>query len=185
MSLPQRELLMGTPGHVASSHARKAWKRVGQFVPRRAGPGKEPAPPPVAAAGENRWLVDVGALARCRALFAGRAAATPSPSPAVLSRQPILMDVPAAFDAFCRTHFAAVKRVHAGLTWDDACPAYAIALSAHASLLVALDEAREQQLEQSWSEIRGQSGLSWKQARPLIADGCSALHRLDPLAIRR
>ena len=148
-------------------------------------PGQAPASPPAAAPGEHRWLVDVHALARCRALFAGRASAISKPGAAVLTRQPILMDVPPAFNAFCHSHFAAVKRIHPELTWDDACPAYAIALSAHASLHVALDETRELQLEQCWDQIRGQSGLSWKQARPLIADGCSALDRLDPLAIRR
>ena len=176
---------MGVSAQVARSNARTAWNRVGQFIPRMAGHEQEPASPPAAAPGEHRWLVDVHALARCRALFAGRTSANTDPRPAVLSRQPILMDVPPAFDTFCRTHFAAVKRIHPELTWHDACPAYAIALSAHASLHVALDEARELQLEQCWDQIRGQSGLSWKQARPLIADGCSALDRLDPLAMRR
>lgn len=174
---------MGASARFARSNLRHAWSRAGQSAPGASEIG--PANPPAAAPGEHRWLVDVDALARCRALFAGRAGAPTTGAPYRLPRQPILMDVPLAFDAFCRSHFAAVKRIHPELTWQDACPAYAIALSAHASLHVALDEAREQQLEQCWEDIRGQSGLTWKQARPLIADGCSALDRLDPLAIRR
>jgi hypothetical protein len=176
---------MGASAQFARSNPRQAWNRAGQFVTRPDALGREAAQKPTAAPGEHRWLVDVEALARCRALFAGRASAPAATQGSVRPRQPILMDVPPAFDAFCHTHFAAVKRVHPELTWEDACPAYAIALSAHASLHVALDEAREQQLEQCWHDIRGQSGLSWKQARPLISDGCSALDRLDPLAIRR
>lgn len=176
---------MGASAQFARSNPRQVWNRASQFTARSGAAGPDAAPTPVPAPGEHRWLVDVDALARCRALFAGRAGASAASRQAVRPRQPILMDVPPAFDAFCHTHFAAVKRLHPELSWEDACPAYAIALSAHASLHVALDEAREQQLEQSWHDIRGQSGLSWKQARPLIADGCSALDRLDPLAIRR
>lgn len=172
---------MGASAQFARSNPRRAWSRTDQFVSLAVAP----ADPPAAVPGEHRWLVDVGALARCRVLFAGRADAAGTGTPCRLPRQPILMDVPLAFDAFCRSHFAAVKRIHPALTWEDACPAYAIALSAHASLHVELDQAREQQLEQSWEDIRGQSGLAWTQARPLIADGCSALDRLDPLAIRR
>lgn len=174
---------MGVSARFARSNPRHAWSRAGQLLPRAREVG--PVDPPTAVPVEHRWLVDVDALARCRSLFAGRAGAAGIASPDRLPRPPILMDVPPAFDAFCHSHFAAVKRVHRELTWEDACPAYAIALSAHASLHVALDEAREQQLEQCWEDIRGQSGLTWKQARPLIADGCSALDRLDPLAIRR
>lgn len=141
-------------------------------------------PVPTPPAGEHRWLVDLQALAHCRALFAGRNGELHRNSGAH-ARQPILMDVPPAYDQFCHAHFASVKRLHPELTWDDACPAYAVALSAHASLHVALDELREKQLEESWDQIRGASSLAWKQARPLIADGCSALDRLDPLAMRR
>lgn len=174
---------MGASAQFAQPNPRHAWGRAGQFVRRTH--EAEPTALPSDGAGEHRWLVDVAALARCRALFAGRAGVAVSPVPGMRSRQPILMDVPAAFDAFCHSHFAAVRRLHPELTWEDACQAYAIALSAHASLHVALDEARERQLEQAWEDIRGHSGLAWKQARSLIADGCSALDRLDPLAIRR
>lgn len=137
-------------------------------------------------ADEHRWLVDLHALARCRALFAGRTGDANSTAVGQANpRQKILMDVPPAYDQFCQVHFASVKRIHPELTWEDACPAYAVALSAHASLHVALDDAREKQLEESWDRICGDSSLAWKQARPLIADGCSALDRLDPLAMRR
>ena len=96
-----------------------------------------------------------------------------------------LMDVPATYDGFCRSHFSSVRRVHPELNRDDARPAYAIALAAHAFLCEALDDQHEAQLAANWEYIRGNSGLSWAQARPLISDGCRALNRLDPLAMHR
>lgn len=145
---------------------------------------RQPAPPVRAPEDGQRWLVDLTSLARCRAIFAGQhgsALSDDMPRPSQLST----MDVPAPYDAFCRAHFSSVRRTHPALTWDDACPAYAIALSAHAALCIALDEIFESRLERCWLGIRGQSTLTWQQARPLIADGCSALNRLDPLAMRR
>lgn len=148
----------------------------------RLSPGRPPLDAPV---GTSQWLVDLTALSRCRALFArhgsGLAGVAGDSRPSHLS----MMDVPPAYDAFCRTHFASVKRLQPELSWEDACPAYAIALSAHAVLCVALDDEREKRFEQHWDQIRGQSRLPWTQARPLIADGCSALGRMDPLARQR
>ena len=138
----------------------------------------------LAADGDHRWLLDLGALVRCRELLGGHGANETrqgAEQPSFLSP----MDVPAEYDEFCRSHFASVKRLHPDLTWDDACPAYAIALSAHAVLCVELDEEKSRQLELHWPRIRGQSTLDWPQARALIADGCSALARLDPLAMQR
>lgn len=138
------------------------------------------APPPVPS--DLAWLVDVGALAQCRALLSGHEfAAAGSPRTSQLA----LLDVPLPYEQFCRSHFAAVRRLHPDMSWDDACPAYAIALSAHAVLCDALDEERERQLERHWTLIRGGSRLDWPQARGLVADGCSALTRLDPLAMHR
>lgn len=133
----------------------------------------------------HQWLVDLTALARCRALFAGHGSAAALHAAEHWPSNQSLMHIPPAYDLFCRTHFASVKRVHPDLAWEDACPAYAIALSAHAVLCVALDDEREKQLELHWDRIRGQSCLAWSQARSLIADGCSALDRLDPLAMHR
>ena len=138
----------------------------------------EPPPPPL-----NQWPVDLTALARCRALCTGHVGA-----PVVLTDAPpneSLMDVPRSYDSFCRSHFASVRRIHAELDWDDARPAYAIALAAHAVLCEVLDEEREQLLAAHWERIRGRSSLDWAQARPLVADGCRALNRLDPLAMHR
>ena len=96
------------------------------------------------------------------------------------------MDVPETYDSFCRSHFSSVRRVHPELNWDDARPAYAVALAAHAVLFCeALDEHNEHKLAAHWDDIRGGSGLSWLQARSFVSDGCRALNRLDPLAMRR
>jgi hypothetical protein len=93
--------------------------------------------------------------------------------------------VPAAYAAFCRSHFATERRLHPEMSWEDACPAYAVALSAHASLCDKLDAEAESRLAQHWENIRGGSRLEWRRAAQLVADGCSALTRLDPLAMRR
>jgi len=131
----------------------------------------------------HQWLVDLTALARCRGLFNRRAAS--DPMLAIRLPQEALMDVPTAYDSFCRSHFSSVRRMHPELSWDDARPAYAVALAAHAVLCEALDDDNEQQLAAHWENIRAGSGLSWLQARSLISDGCRALNRLDPLAMHR
>lgn len=95
------------------------------------------------------------------------------------------MDVPAPYDGFCRSHFSSVRRIHPEMNWDDARPAYSVALAAHAVLCEALDDEREARLAGNWEAIRGCSRLDWPQARLLIADGCRALSRLDPLAMHR
>jgi len=138
------------------------------------------APLPPAAAPANAWLVDVGALAQARALLSGHEMITTSKH-----REQALLEVPVAYEQFCRNHFTSVRRLHPEMTWDDACPAYAVALSAHAVLCDAIDAAREQLLADNWPLIRGDSRLEWRDARALVADGCSALARLDPLAMRR
>jgi hypothetical protein len=150
--------------------------RLGNYRPL----APRPAPPPRAPEG-SAWLVDVAALAKARALFAGHELDASSPTLEQLS----LLEVPAAYAAFCRSHFATVLRLHPEMSWEDACPAYAVALSAHAALCAALDAEREQRLAQHWPAIRGASRLEWRQAAQLVADGCSALTRLDPLAMRR
>lgn len=136
------------------------------------------------AEGDHQWLLDLTALVQCRELLGGRGTDTGRQGAGQASYLS-LMDVPADYDEFCRSHFASVKRLHPDLTWDDACPAYAIALSAHAVLCVELDEEKSRLLELHWPHIRGQSTLDWSQAQGLIADGCSALDRLDPLAMQR
>ena len=141
-------------------------------------PASPRATPPRAPEG-CAWLVDVAALARARALFAGHMPEAPA------FEQQALLEVSSAYADFCRSHFATVRRLHPDTTWEDACPAYAVALSAHAALCDALDAEREQLLAQHWESIRGRSRLSWRQAAQLVADGCSALARLDPLAMRR
>jgi hypothetical protein len=152
-------------------------------------PGFRPVSPPRpsrpaaahAVPDAGSWLVDVGALALARALFAGHA---PTPSVRPFEQQ-ALLEVPAAYEQFCRSHFTSVRRLHPELSWDDAYPAYAVALSAHAALCDALDATRESLLAANWERIRGASRLDWRQAASLVADGCSALARLDPLAMRR
>lgn len=129
-----------------------------------------------------QWPVDAHALARCRALLSGHG---PGREATVREGDTRWIDVPAAYEAFCRHHFASVRRLRPELAWDDARPAYALALAAHAVLCEALDDGREQLLAAHWDALRGDSRLDWARARPLLADGCRALERLDPLAMHR
>jgi len=145
---------------------------------RLAGISAHPMPPP-----SHQWPVDLTALARCRALLTGHGSIDPS----LANQIPhvVMMDVPGAYDAFCRAHFASVRRMHSNLSWEDAMPAYAVALSAHAVLCKMLEDGHEQLLAASWQTIRGNSHLTWQQARPLVGDGCRALDRIDPLSMHR
>lgn len=147
--------------------------------------GRALRPTATTAESAHEWLVDVTALVRCREILSGHHAADGSLVTDQRASQQSLMDIPPAYDQFCRAHFSAVRRTHPELTWEDACPAYAIALSAHAVLCISLNPAHEQALERHWPQLRGQSTLSWPEARTIIADGCSALNRLDPLAMDR
>lgn len=131
------------------------------------------------------WMVDAAALEHCRAVLLGRHDQLELSLLGRRTPQFVPMAVPDAYDRFCRAHFSSVRRLHPTLEWDDASPAYAIALSAHAALCVDFDEAQELLLERHWDRIRGASKLSWAQARPLIAAGCSTLDRIDPLAMHR
>ncbi|MEO8161862.1 MAG: hypothetical protein ABI588_10625 [Arenimonas sp.] len=130
---------------------------------------------------DSAWLVDVLALSRCRELLAGRVLDTLAPRVGLQA----LLDVPLAYEQFCRSHFASVQRVHPGWRWSDACQAYAIAMTAHALLFDARADKHECLLARHWDCLRGESRLDWRQARSMVSDGCSALARLDPLAVGR
>lgn len=149
------------------------------------GPGLSGPLPSRGGSGRAAWLLDVAALAHCRAVLLGHDDQLELHALGRRAPQLAPMDVPPPYDRFCRTHFASVRRLHPSLEWADACPAYAIALAAHAALWVSFDEAQERLLERHWDRIRGESQLGWTQARPLIAAGCSTLDRLDPLAMNR
>ncbi len=165
---------------------------VHQFVPSPRPRARDPRAvgaaglPPQAGGGDRpNWFVDLAGLAHCRAVLLGHQDQLELHVLGRRGMQLAPMDVPPAYDRFCHTHFASVRRLHPTLEWIDACPAYAIALAAHAALCVSFDEAQERLLERHWDRIRGESRLGWTQARPLIAAGCSALDRIDPLAMHR
>lgn len=155
----------------------------GSRHPASADAGQVPPPGQAGAFDDRRqWPVDSHALARCRALLSGHGFGAELQGPGPRDR---LIDVPAAYESFCRNHFASVHRLHPELRWEDARPVYALALSAHAVLCEVLDDEREQLLASHWDRLRGGSRLDWSRARPLLADGCRALDRLDPLAMHR
>ena len=152
-------------------------------APTRPSASLRSAPVDTLEAATPQWPVDAQALARCRALLSGQGATRETTRASDGGTRWI--DVPVAYEAFCRSHFASVRRLRPELAWDDARPAYALALAAHAVLCEALDDEREQLLAAHWDTLRGESRLDWSRARPLLADGCRALERLDPLAMHR
>jgi len=173
-----RRVLQGNVAMSATVHA------LGRLNTYRGAVSARPpraATAPSGSAPGNAWLVDVGALAKARALLSGHEPLSPNPG----SGAQALLEVPPAYEQFCRSHFTSVRRLHPDMRWEDACQAYAVALSAHAVLCDGLDAARERALAEHWPHIRGDSRLEWQEAGSLVADGCRALARLDPLAMRR
>jgi hypothetical protein len=152
-------------------------------APPHASTGLRGTPLELAEPSHRQWPVDAQALARCRALLSGHSGGGVAPDLTLAWER--LVDVPPAYESFCRSHFASVRRMRPELDWNDARPAYALALAAHAVLCEALDDEGEDLLAMHWEGLRGGSRLDWSRARPLLADGCRALSRLDPLAMHR
>jgi hypothetical protein len=83
------------------------------YAPARAArPGARRAESP-----SNAWLVDVGALARAAPCSAGH-----EPRAGGARAQQALLEVPPAYEQFCRSHFTSVRRLHPDMRWEDACP---------------------------------------------------------------
>ena len=135
-------------------------------APTRPSASLRSAPVDTLEAATPQWPVDAQALARCRALLSGQGATRETTRASDGGTRWI--DVPVAYEAFCRSHFASVRRLRPELAWDDARPAYALALAAHAVLCEALDDEREQLLAAHWDTLRGESHLDWSRARPFF-----------------
>ena len=69
--------------------------------------------------------------------------------------------------------------------WRDLCPVYAFALTTHAADWPRGDAADTcEELAEHWEQMRGQSRLSWSQARPVVEDAWRALDHIPTAAVR-
>jgi hypothetical protein len=80
-----------------------------------------------------------------------------------------------AYERFAREHFAALQL--RGISWADACPAYALAWLTHAAYGPTLDDTSEWELRLQWQDLQGISNLNWREARALLRDAWTWLGR--------
>ena len=80
------------------------------------------------------------------------------------------MPVPAAFEAFSLTDHRRRARLHPELRWEDASPAYALALATHDDYHGRLNLAADDELEAQWDELRGGSRMEWPVARVIVRE---------------
>ncbi|WLA08656.1 hypothetical protein [Xanthomonas translucens] len=77
------------------------------------------------------------------------------------------------------------RRDRDGTPWRDLCPAYAFALRTHAGGWPRAPMAdTDGDLAAHWEQVRGESQLDWRQARPVIKDAWQALDHLPAPALR-
>ncbi len=77
------------------------------------------------------------------------------------------------------------RRDRLGTPWRDLCPAYAFALRTHAGGWPRAPMAdTDGELAAHWEQVRGESCLDWRQARPVIEDAWQALDHLPAPALR-
>ncbi|WP_369978011.1 hypothetical protein [Xanthomonas bundabergensis] len=77
------------------------------------------------------------------------------------------------------------RRARHGTAWRDLCPAYAFALRTHAGGWPRGPVAdTDGELAAHWEQVRGESQLDWRQARPVIEDAWQALDHLPAPALR-
>ncbi|WMJ71109.1 hypothetical protein [Stenotrophomonas sp. 24(2023)] len=77
------------------------------------------------------------------------------------------------------------RRSQGHRSWRDLCAAYAFALSTHAADWPRGGDAdTDEELAAHWEQMRGQSRLSWQQARPVVEDAWMALDHMPAAAVR-
>jgi len=81
-----------------------------------------------------------------------------------------MMDIPDEFEAFSQADHRRRARLHPDLAWDDACPAYALALATHDAYQGRLSLSADDELEAQWDELRGASSMDWTVARVIVRE---------------
>lgn len=81
-----------------------------------------------------------------------------------------MMAIPAEYEAFSVTDHRRRIRLHPELSWEDTCPAYALALATHDAYHGRLGLGADDELEAQWDELRGGSAMDWPVARVIIRE---------------
>jgi hypothetical protein len=113
--------------------------------------------------------------------------AAPAPTTASPARRVTLclpyegmLEVPDAYNDWCLQHYQDLSRSQPDVLWEDACPAYALALATRGSYSLADGDS----LEILWEELSGLSALDWPRARSILGKAWLALDQLFPPAQR-
>lgn len=78
--------------------------------------------------------------------------------------------IPADFAAFGLADYRRRARLHPDIGWEDACPAYALALATHDAYDGRMDLSADDALEAQWEELRSVSSMPWPVARLLVRE---------------
>lgn len=81
-----------------------------------------------------------------------------------------MMEIPEDFEAFSQSDHRRRVRLHPQLAWQDACPAYALALATHDAYHGRLSLSADDELEAQWDELRGASSMDWTVARLIVRE---------------
>ena len=92
---------------------------------------------------------------------------------------PLPCAVPPAFNRLAYTDYAVLSEADDTVEWDDYCPAYALGLLTFETYYRGQSLLSQAELETQWDEFRGESRLSWEQAREIIARSWNALACLE------
>lgn len=81
-----------------------------------------------------------------------------------------MMDIPDEFEAFSKADHLRRARLRPQLAWEDACPAYALALATHDAYQGRLSLTADDELEAQWDDLRGASNMDWTVARVIVRE---------------
>lgn len=97
-----------------------------------------------------------------------------------------MMAIPEDFEAFSHADHNRRARLRPDLAWQDACPAYALALATHDVYHGRLSLSADNELEAQWDELRGASNMDWTVARMIVREAWRwlAAQQEDATALR-
>ena len=90
-----------------------------------------------------------------------------------------MMAIPEHFESFSLADHRRRSRLHPELNWEDACPAYALALATHDAYEGHWNLAVDDELEAQWDELRGVSTMEWPVARLIVREAWSWLSQRE------
>lgn len=92
-----------------------------------------------------------------------------------------MMEIPEQFEVFSQHDHLRRSRLHPDLSWEDACPAYALALATHDAYGGRMSLSTDDELEAQWDELRGGSTMEWSVARLIVREAWRWLAQQEDL----